>query len=229
MNSNVQMTNNSALKPLKYPGLGLFMSFKIFMEILIYILRCAWRGFLFLFKDLPVKAWRQASGKVDMAYKGTKIALDKEKEKSKKSILNMDINDLLKNSKFMQKKIATLEKEKMNLMKELEGNGKIRSKEPQVFRFTAKTPEGKIETGIINGFSKLDVNTFLVQDGYDVYKIESSKTIDFLYGQTSILSPKLKSKDLLFWLTQLSTYLKSGIPLAEAIRILNQQMNKKGQ
>ena len=229
MNSNVQMTNNSALKPLKYPGLGLFMSFKIFMEILIYILRCAWRGFLFLFKDLPVKAWRQASGKVDMAYKGTKIAIDKEKEKSKKSILNMDINDLLKNSKLMQKKIATLEKEKINLMKELEGNGKIRSKEPQVFRFTAKTPEGKIETGIINGFSKLDVNTFLVQDGYDVYKIESSKTIDFLYGQTSILSPKLKSKDLLFWLTQLSTYLKSGIPLAEAIRILNQQMNKKGQ
>ena len=231
MNQNIPAsTNNTMLKPLKYPGLGLFMSFKIFLEILIYILQCALRGFLFVFKDLPITAWQQASGKVDAAYKGTKKVLEKKDDtKKKKSLLNMDIGDLLKNTRFMQKRIAALEKEKMNLLQDLQGPGKIRSKESQVFRFTAKNSEGKIEKGIINGFSKLDVNTFLVQDGYDVYKIESNKTIDFLYGQSSILAPKMKTKDLLFWLTQLSTYLKSGIPLAEAIRILNQQMNKKGQ
>ena len=231
MNQNIPAsTNNTMLKPLKYPGLGLFMSFKIFLEILMYILQCALRGFLFVFKDLPITAWQQASGKVDAAYKGTKKVLEKKDDtEKKKSLLNMDIGDLLKNTRLMQKRIAALEKEKMNLLQDLQGPGKIRSKEPQVFRFTAKNSEGKIETGIINGFSKLDVNTFLVQDGYDVYKIESNKTIDFLYGQSSILAPKMKTKDLLFWLTQLSTYLKSGIPLAEAIRILNQQMNKKGQ
>ena len=231
MNQNIPAsTNNTMLKPLKYPGLGLFMSFKIFLEILIYILQCALRGFLFVFKDLPINAWQQASGKVDAAYKGTKKVLEKKEDaEKKKSLLNMDIGDLLKNTRFMQKRIAALEKEKMNLLQDLQGPGKIRSKESQVFRFTAKNSEGKIEKGIINGFSKLDVNTFLVQDGYDVYKIESNKTIDFLYGQSSILAPKMKTKDLLFWLTQLSTYLKSGIPLAEAIRILNQQMNKKGQ
>ena len=232
MNQNIMSSannNGNALKPLKYPGLGLFMSFKLFFEIMVYIVRCFFRGFTFVFKDLPVNAWQKASGQVDKAYKGTKIALEKQEEKKKKSVLNMDIGDLLKNTKFMQKKIAKLEKEKLNLYKELEGDGKIRSKESRVFRFTAKNPEGKLETGIVSGFSKLDINTFLVQDGYDVYKIESNKTIDFLYGQTSILAPKLKSKDLLFWLTQLSTYLKSGIPLSDAIRILNQQMNKKGQ
>ena len=232
MNQNIMSSannNGNALKPLKYPGLGLFMSFKLFFEIMVYIVRCFFRGFTFIFKDLPVNAWQKASGQVDKAYKGTKIALEKQEEKKKKSVLNMDIGDLLKNTKFMQKKIAKLEKEKLNLYKELEGDGKIRSKESRVFRFTAKNPEGKLETGIVSGFSKLDINTFLVQDGYDVYKIESNKTIDFLYGQTSILAPKLKSKDLLFWLTQLSTYLKSGIPLADSIRILNQQMNKKGQ
>ena len=231
MNQNIPAsTNNTMLKTLKYPGLGLFMSFKIFLEILIYILQCALRGFLFVFKDLPITAWQQASGKVDAAYKGTKKVLEKKDDtEKKKSFLNMDIGDLLKNTRFMQKRIAALEKEKMNLLQDLQGPGKIRSKESQVFRFTAKNSEGKIEKGIINGFSKLDVNTFLVQDGYDVYKIESNKTIDFLYGQSSILAPKMKTKDLLFWLTQLSTYLKSGIPLAEAIRILNQQMNKKGQ
>ena len=232
MNQNIMSSannNGNALKPLKYPGLGLFMSFKLFFEIMVYIVRCFFRGFTFVFKDLPVNAWQKASGQVDKAYKGTKIALEKQEKKKKKSVLNMDIGDLLKNTKFMQKKIAKLEKEKLNLYKELEGDGKIRSKESRVFRFTAKNPEGKLETGIVSGFSKLDINTFLVQDGYDVYKIESNKTIDFLYGQTSILAPKLKSKDLLFWLTQLSTYLKSGIPLADSIRILNQQMNKKGQ
>jgi len=228
MNTEVNNMNNTPLKPLKYPGLGLFMSFKTIFEILVYILLCAWRGFTFIFKDIPVSLWQHASGKVDAAYKGTKTALEKGKEtEKKKSVLNMDLNDLLKNSKMMQRKIAALEKEKLNLLQELQGPGGIRSKEPNVYKFTAKNKDGKLETGIISGYSKLDVNTFLVQDGYDVYKIETNKMIDFLHGQSSIFAPKLKNKDLLFWLTQLSTYLKSGITLSDSIHILNQQMNKK--
>ena len=34
----------------------------------------------------------------------------------------------------------------------------------------------------------------------------------------------MSTKDLIFWLTQLSTYLKAGIPLADAVRILSDQM-----
>ncbi len=223
--------NQTPLKPLKYPGLGLFMSFKYVVEVIIYIIKCAWRGFLYLFKDIPSSLWQHASGKVDEAYRGTKVAIEKvqnkEESSSKKSILNMDLNDLFKNSKYMKKKIQALEREKLLLLEDLKGAGGIRSKEPNIYRFTAKNPEGKIETGIINGYSKLDVNTFLVQDGYDVYKIETNQMIDFFYGQSSIFAPKLKNKDLLFWLTQLSTYLKSGLTLSDSIRILNQQMNKK--
>ncbi|HIR74196.1 TPA: type II secretion system F family protein [Candidatus Ventrenecus avicola] len=231
MEGTVQQTNNH-LKPLKYPGLGLFMSFKIIFEILLYILKCALRGFLYVFRDLPVMAWRKMSGTVDDAYRGTQAALShhakpQENTANKKSILNMDINDLLKNSHYMKKKFAKLEKEKETLLAELQGPGRIRSKEAKVYKFTAKNKDGKLETGIISGFSKLDINTFLVQDGYDVYKIENNKYIELFYGQSSIFAPKLKTKDLLFWLTQLSTYLKSGITLAESIRILNLQMNKK--
>ena len=223
---------NNKLKPLKYPGLGLFMTFKIIFEIIVYIIQCTWRGVLFVFKDIPIMIWQRLSGKVDEAYRGTQAALQKEakpKEATapKKSVLNMDLNDLLKNTSFMKKKFEKLEKEKVKLLEELQGPGKIRSKEAKVYKFTAKNKEGKLETGIISGLSKLDINTFLVQDGYDVYKIENNQYIDFLYGQKSILAPKLKTKDLLFWLTQLSTYLKSGITLAESIRILNLQMNKK--
>ena len=88
MNQNIPAsTNNTMLKPLKYPGLGLFMSFKIFLEILMYILQCALRGFLFVFKDLPITAWQQASGKVDAAYKGTKKVLEKKDDTEKKKSL----------------------------------------------------------------------------------------------------------------------------------------------
>jgi len=227
---NADVNNSTPLKPLKYPGLGFFMSFKMIFEILVYILKCAWRGFTFVFKDIPVSFWQHASGKVDQAYKGAKVSLEqthKEGTQKKKSVLNMDLKDLFQNTRAMQKKIAALEKEKLNLLQELEGPGGIRSKEPNVYKFTAKNKDGKLETGTINGYSKLDVNTFLVQSGYDVYKIETNKMIDFLYGQSSLFAPKLKNKDLLFWLTQLSTYLKSGITLSESINILNLQMNKK--
>jgi len=232
LSMNNQMSgqmNNTPLKSLKYPGLGLFMSFKMVFEVLLYIIQYAWRGFKFVCKDIPTYLWQKASGKVDEAYKGTKQALNKSKEKpdSKKNVLNMDLNDLFKNTKMMQRKIANLEKEKLNLIEELKGSGGIRTKEPNAYRFTAKNKNGKIETGIMSGFSKLDINTFLVQDGYEVYKIETNKYIDLLYGQSSIFAPKLKNKDLLFWLTQLSTYLKSGLTLTDSIRILNQQMNKK--
>lgn len=227
---NVGNSSSTPLKPLKYPGLGLFMSFKTIFEIILYILKCAWRGFTFIFKDIPVFVWQKASGKVDQAYKGTKQVFEKgpeEGKEKKKSILSMDVNDLLKNTKMMKKKIAALEKEKMNLIQELHGTGGIRSKEPNVYRFTAKDRDGKLETGIMTGYSKLDVNTFLVQEGYDVYKIETNKYIDLMYGQTSVFAARLKNKDLLFWLTQLSTYLKSGLTLSDSIKILNQQMNKK--
>ena len=203
-------------------------SFQNILAILWYIVKCSYRGFKYIFMDIPSYLWQLASGKVDLAYKGTMAAVDKSKDEKekKKSVLNMDLNDLLKNTPMMKKKMAKLELEKARLLDELKGSGGIRSKEPVVYQFTAKK-DGKLETGIVNGYSKLDINTFLVQDGYEVYKIENSKMIEFLYGQQSLFSPRLKNKDLLFWLTQLSTYLKSGITLSDSIRILNQQMNKK--
>ena len=38
----------------------------------------------------------------------------------------------------------------------------------------------------------------------------------------------MKNKDLIFWLTQLSTYVKSGIPLTDSVRILANQMGNNG-
>ena len=104
--------------------------------------------------------WQRMSGKVDEAYRGTQVALqrtDKAQETTapKKSVLNMDLNDLLKNSAFMKKKFAKLEQEKLKLLEELQGPGKIRSKEAKVYKFTAKNKDGKLETGITVAYTHL--------------------------------------------------------------------------
>ena len=96
---------------------------------------------------------------------------------------------------------------------------------PVVFQYTCMNPEGKIVTGKFNGVSKLDVNAFLLNEGMEVYAIETSDYLNFVYGQSKITGIKMSTKDLIFWLTQLSTYLKAGIPLADAVRILADQMS----
>lgn len=225
--NNGVMNQSSPLKPLKYPGLGLFASFKYVFLVILSIFKYAIRGFTFVFIDIPVTIWNNVSNVVFKAYRSSTSNKSKEGTDKKKSLLNMDVSDLLRNTHYMKKKMALLEKEKLSLLAELQGPGAVRSKEAHVYKFTAKARDGKLETGYINGFSKLDVNTFLVQDGYEVYKIENNKYIEMFYGKSSVFAPKLSTKDLLFWLTQLSTYIKSGITLTESIRILNLQMNKK--
>ncbi len=106
-------------------------------------------------------------------------------------------------------------------------NETARSDQAKVYQYIARNRIGKIERGTVNGYSKLDVNTFLLQEGYIVYSIVNNKTVEFLYGNESIFAPKMSTKDLLFWLTQLSTYIKSGITLTESVKILNNQMRKK--
>ena len=67
-----------------------------------------------------------------------------------------------------------------------------------------------------------------MNEGYEVYSIKTSDTIKFLYGK-SLLTSKLSTKDLIFWITQLSTYLKAGITLTEAVKILSKQIGKKSK
>ncbi|MCI8394004.1 MAG: type II secretion system F family protein [Bacilli bacterium] len=231
MNMNPTTVESNNKNPFKLPSLGLFITFKTIVEYVILIIQFAFRGFKFLTIDLFMALYNALSGGVDHAYQKTKHIVTKDNiapstAPKKESILNADLSTLFKNSFFMKKKLAKLEAQKIALAEELKGNGAIRSKEPKVFKFTAKNKNGKIESGVISGFSKLDVNTFLVQEEYEVYNIISNEWTEFIYGQTSIFTPKMKTKDLLFWLTQLSTYIKSGITLTDSIKILNNQMGK---
>ncbi len=65
--------------------------------------------------------------------------------------------------------ISEMKELKAKLIRDLQAEGGVRSKEPNVYLFKAKAPSGKIVTETINGLSKLDVNAFLINEGYDVY------------------------------------------------------------
>ena len=95
------------------------------------------------------------------------------------------------------------------------------------YRYIARDKEGKIVRAYFPAFSKMDVYSYLTDEGMIVYEITTSKFINFLHGETSAFKSKMKTKDLVFWLTQLSTYIKAGIPLTDAVKVLAQQDKRK--
>lgn len=90
------------------------------------------------------------------------------------------------------------------------------------FRYTIINQLGKKETGTFDAEEEGDVRSFLLSQDYEVLEVRarSKGDIDINFGN------KLKADDLAFSLTQLSTYIKAGIPLVDAVKILAKQTSK---
>lgn len=95
------------------------------------------------------------------------------------------------------------------------------------WEYIAVNEKGKKIKGYFDAFSRVDVQSFLMGEGLAVYSIRTNKLIQTLYGKIGGNKFKIKTKDLIFMLTQLSTYIKSGIPLVEALNILIKQTQNK--
>ena len=119
-----------------------------------------------------------------------------------------------------------IEEQNRKLILEIQKEKK-RSETPVAFKYTAIDPKGKKETNIFIALSKMEVLTYLTNENFKVLSIQTSKLINILYGPDSQFQTKMSTKDLVFWLTQLSTYIKSGITLTESMRILSKQLGKK--
>lgn len=96
------------------------------------------------------------------------------------------------------------------------------------WEYVAINKKGKKIKGYFQAFSRVDVQSFLLGEGLVVYSIRTSKLVNLLYGDLGANKIKIKIKDLIFLTTQLSTYIKSGIPLVDSLNILiKQTQNKK--
>ncbi len=186
------------------------------------IFKYAFMGIKYMLYDLWADLYAGASYSVDKTYRTTKQAFlseeDKLYERTKKKPKKEKVY------KYSEKTLAKLEEEKKALLVDLQTAGATRSKEPHVYKYKVRDATGRIITGTMNGLSKLDINAYLLNEGYDVYIIETSAWIDFVYRESSFMGKKMSTKDLIFWLTQLSTYVKAGLTLNEAIKILTTQM-----
>ena len=94
----------------------------------------------------------------------------------------------------------------------------------QHYRYTIINNLGKKESGTFDAEDAEDVRNFLVGQDYQVLDVKVRSKYDIDVGSGG----KVKASDLSFSLTQLSTYLKSGIPLADSVKILAKQTPKPG-
>ena len=90
------------------------------------------------------------------------------------------------------------------------------------YKYVIQNAKGKKINGYLDAYTKKEVASYLQNEGYNVLKVDE---------QSSILSMELGNRklsyaELAFLLTQLSTYLKAGIPLIDSIKILEKQSVK---
>ena len=102
------------------------------------------------------------------------------------------------------------------------------TKEKTRYKYTAFDKNGKRIKGYFDAFRRIDVESFLTTQGYKIAEIKPTKISKMSTFFT--FQNEMKYKDLVFFLTQLSTYVKSGIPLTDSIVILeNQTKNKRNK
>ena len=94
------------------------------------------------------------------------------------------------------------------------------------YKYVAYDKNGKQVKGYFDAFRRMDVESFLTAQGYKILDIKAKKISKA--GDFFTFSNEMKYKDLVFFLTQLSTYIQSGIPLTESlVMIENQTKDKK--
>lgn len=143
------------------------------------------------------------------------------------AFLSSKIKNRFNNSVFVKdiRNQKTMEREA--LLIDFDGEDAKKSSKKLTYEYVAKNPEGKVIKSYFEAFSKVEVHSFLLSEGYEVYSIKTNKWIQLMHGSKSVTDVKVKTKDLIFFLTQLSTYIKAGIPLVEALRILSRQFANK--
>ena len=114
----------------------------------------------------------------------------------------------------------------MNASREATSKKTTINKEPEIsFRYKIRGSNGKIVNGTFEGPSANEVRIFLQNEGYEVLEVVPRKFYDIDVN----IGGKFNAADLSFSLTQLSTYLKAGIPLIDSVRILEKQSEKPEQ
>jgi type IV pilus assembly protein PilC len=116
----------------------------------------------------------------------------------------------------------TASSEKIEELKETKNEGKNKNSRLKGYSYVVINSVNKKEKGFFDAESEDEVRAFLEGQDYQVLEVKPKSAMDIDISGP----PKLKPEDLSFTLTQLSTYIKSGIPLVDSVRILAKQAKK---
>lgn len=136
------------------------------------------------------------------------------------------ITNKFHNNEFVKNRRNKRDMKRQALLINFEGEDAEKSDTKLLYEYVAKDPNGKVVKGYFEAFSKVEVHSFLLSEGFEVYSIKTNKWISLFHGRSKTNKTKFKTKDLTFFITQLSTYLKAGIPLVDALKILSRQFEK---
>ena len=100
---------------------------------------------------------------------------------------------------------------------------KLAARKLQSFRYVVRGANGNLVKGIFDAEDMDAVRIFLTNEGYEILSIDARAPWDF---DVSFGGSKISKGELSFALTQLSTYIKAGIPLIDSMRILARQTAK---
>ena len=116
----------------------------------------------------------------------------------------------------------TASSEKVEELKETKNEEKNKNSRLKGYSYVVINSVNKKEKGFFDAESEDEVRAFLEGQDYQVLEVKPKSAMDIDISGP----PKLKPEDLSFTLTQLSTYIKSGIPLVDSVRILAKQAKK---
>lgn len=137
------------------------------------------------------------------------------------------LGNRIKNNTFSKNRRNKKDMQRQTLLINFEGDDAKKSDTKVLYEYVAKDKNGKVIKDYFNAYSKVEVHSYLLSEGFEVYSIKTNKIIQFLHKNSNTNKTKFKNKDLIFFLTQLSTYIKAGIPLVESLRIISRQYKKK--
>lgn len=172
-------------------------------------------------KILSAKERREEHVKAKEKIRREKLRQKEEAKKEQRSIFQQ----FKERNAFAEKRQKKLDKKRQILAMDVNAADAKRSSEKLIFKYVGKNPNGKIERGKFQGYSKLDVHSYLLSEGYEVYEINAVAKAS-IFNTDLGLTRTMKKSLLVFYITQLSTYLKAGIPIVDSIKILTNQSKK---
>lgn len=116
----------------------------------------------------------------------------------------------------------TASSDKIEELQETKNEEKNKNSRLKGYSYVVINSVNKKEKGFFDAESEDEVRAFLEGQDYQVLEVKPKSAMDIDISGP----PKLKPEDLSFTLTQLSTYIKSGIPLVDSVRILAKQAKK---